>query len=65
VTSNIDSAMIRPDIFEVPRSRSRKTMGTSLIVNPAPDSRRTSSVKKAYPSAVVEAGSIEERAAAR
>ena len=31
VTSSIDSTMIRPDIFDLPRSRSRNTIGVSTI----------------------------------
>jgi hypothetical protein len=31
VTSSIDSAMIRPDIFDLPRVRSRNTIGVSTI----------------------------------
>ena len=65
VTSSIDSAMMRPDIFDVPNCRSRKTIGVSTIVDPLAISLRASSVKKAYPSAVVDAGSIARSDVAR
>jgi len=47
VTSNIDSTMIRPDIFDEPWRRSRNTIGVSITRKPRPTNRRTSSVRKA------------------
>ena len=47
VTSSIDSATIRPDIFDVPSRRSGNTIGVSITRWPVRTSRRTSSVRKA------------------
>ena len=47
VTSSIDSMMIRPDIFDLPRVRSRKIIGVSTTLAPSRVIRRTSSVRNA------------------
>ena len=65
VTSSIDSTTIRPDIFDRPYRRSVNTIGVSMTRRSWRTSRRTSSVRKAYPSAAVVAGSIARRASAR
>lgn len=65
VTLIIDSAMIRPDIFDVPRARLRNTIGVSTTSRPPALNRLTSSVRNAYPSAWVVSGSIALSAEAR
>ena len=47
VTSSIDSTMIRPDILDFPRVRSRKIIGVSTTLAPSRVIRRTSSVRNA------------------
>ena len=50
--------MMRVDIFDVPNSRSRNTIGTSRTEKLFETKRRTNSVRNAYPSADVDAGSM-------
>jgi hypothetical protein len=65
VTRSSDSTIIRPDIFDSPKRRSRKMIGVSITRDPWRTRRRTSSVRKPKPSAVVVSGAIARRAAAR